>query len=330
MRLGLLDATSGWLLLGILIVLVLASVITAVLGRRLDGQRHAELLGNLRARVGAWWVMCAVLTAALALGETAVTLLFLALSFLALREFLTISPTDRRDHRTLVWLVFVIPPLNYWFLWQHWYGAFSVLIPVYAFLFLPIRSAVTGQTWDFLQRSAVIQWALMVCVYAMSHIPAVLQLPVAMSAGREAAEGSAVGSGAAEGGHLLLFLLLVVQGSDVLQYVWGKLFGRHPIAPSVSPHKTWEGFLGGIGSATLLGAALWWLVPFTFWQAGLLALVSCLLGFAGGLVMSAIKRDRGIKDFGTLIRGHGGIMDRLDSLVFAAPVYFHLIRFFFT
>lgn len=328
---GLLDAKSGWLLLlGILLVLVAASVITWVLSRWLTDPRHEDLLSNLKVRVAAWWAMCAVLAAVLAAGETAVVLMFLVLSLLALREFLTFSPTTRRDHRTLVWLVFIIPPLNYWFIWEHWYGAFSVLIPVYAFLFLPTRNAMVGETENFLQRSAAIQWALMVCVYAMSHIPALLQLPVAMQYGRDAVEGSAPGSGGAEGAHLLLFLLLVVQGSEVLQYVWGKLLGRHPIAPKVSPNKTWEGFIGGVSSVTLLGVALFWLVPFSFWEAGLPALVSSLLGFAGGLVMSAIKRNRSIKDFGTLISGHGGIMDRMDSLVFAAPVFFHLVRFFCT
>ena len=129
---------------------------------------------------------------------------------------------------------------------------------------------------------------------------------------------------------LLLFLLIVVQGSDVLQYVWGKTLGKHPIAPNVSPNKTWEGFIGGVLSATALGAALWWVTPFTPLMAALLAFISCVMGFAGGLVMSAIKRDRGIKDFGSIIPGHGGIMDRLDSLCFAAPVFFHAVRFFYT
>jgi phosphatidate cytidylyltransferase len=117
-----------------------------------------------------------------------------------------------------------------------------------------------------------------------------------------------------------------VQSSDVLQYVWGKLFGRHPVAPSVSPSKTWEGLVGGVASATALGAALFWITPFNPWQAAGMALIINALGFCGGLVMSAIKRDRGIKDWGRMIEGHGGMLDRLDSVVFAAPVFFHLTR----
>jgi phosphatidate cytidylyltransferase len=132
-----------------------------------------------------------------------------------------------------------------------------------------------------------------------------------------------------QGAKLLLFLVIVVQSSDVAQYIWGKLVGRRRIAPAVSPNKTWEGFAGGILTATFLGTGLWWVTPFAPWQAALMSLVIALMGFAGGLTMSAIKRDRGVKDFGTLIAGHGGVLDRIDSLCFAAPVFFHLTRYFF-
>ena len=135
-----------------------------------------------------------------------------------------------------------------------------------------------------------------------------------------------------EGRNLLLiaFLVLVVQGSDVLQYVWGKLCGRHKVAPELSPSKTWEGLIGGVVSATALGAALYAITPFSPWQAAALAFVICVMGFLGGLVMSAIKRDRGVKDWGDLIEGHGGMLDRLDSVVFAAPVFFHAVRYWWT
>lgn len=325
-ELGLLDSSSLRLLGGVLVVLVLASAIAWLLGRRMG---TTSTITNLKQRINAWWLMVGLIGAVLAAGETVTIALFLLLSLLALREFITISPTGRGDHEVLVWLVSIIPAVHYWFVWEHWYGMFSVFIPVYAFLFLPARNALAGQTTGFLQRTASIQWALMVCVYALSHAPALLQLPVAMELGREAAEGSAPGAGGATGAHLLLFLLIVVQGSDVLQYVWGKTLGKHPIAPSVSPNKTWEGFIGGVLSATALGAALWWITPFSPGMAALLAFISCVMGFAGGLVMSAIKRDRGIKDFGSTIPGHGGIMDRLDSLCFAAPVFFHAVRFFY-
>jgi phosphatidate cytidylyltransferase len=156
----------------------------------------------------------------------------------------------------------------------------------------------------------------MVCVYFVSYAPALLSLKIQEYHG--------------ESGELLFFLVAVVQLSDVLQYVFGKCFGRHPIAPGISPNKTIEGFIGGVTSAVFIGTLLSWITPFTPWQAALLSLIIALMGFWGGLVMSAIKRDRGVKDYGTTIPGHGGIMDRIDSLCFAAPIFFHLTRYYFT
>lgn len=329
MEFGLLGGPTWWFLAGLLGFLVLATVVAEMMYRRTASEGLRATLLNVRQRIFAWWIMVAVLVGSLALGETAVVLLFLALSLLALREFANLLPPGERDRRVLSWIMVVLAPLHFWFVREHWYGMFAIFIPVYAFLFLPVLLALSGRTESFLHRAALSQWGLMVCVYALSYLPAVLQLPVAIHEGKAAADGSAVGSGGVEAGALLLFLAVVVQGSDVLQYLWGKTVGRHRIAPTVSPNKTWEGFVGGVLSATALGTALWWLTPFTPWQAGVLALVSCLLGFVGGLVMSSLKRDRGIKDFGALIPGHGGILDRMDSLIFAAPVFFHLTRFFF-
>jgi phosphatidate cytidylyltransferase len=236
-------------------------------------------------------------------------------SFLALREFITLTPTRRGDHRALFWIFFVFTPLQYLLLWWDWYGLFVILIPVYAFLFIPVRAAISGDCERFLERAAKIQWALMICVYCLSHAPALLRLKIPQYAGENA--------------KLLFFFVLVVQISDVLQYVWGKTLGKRKIAPNVSPNKTWAGFVGGVGSATAIGAAMWWITPFTDAEAAGMSFVICLMGFAGGLVMSAIKRDRGIKDFGSMIEGHDGVLDRIDSICFAAPVFFHLTRYYF-
>jgi phosphatidate cytidylyltransferase len=259
--------------------------------------------------------MYAVLALALLTRSLGSVLLFALLSYLALREFMTLTPTGHGDHRALLLVFFLVTPIQYGLIWVGWYGMFAIFIPVYAFLLIAAGNALSGDTGRFLERTAIIQWGLMVCVYCVSHAPALLLLQIRDYAGQNA--------------KLLLFLVIVVQGSDVLQYIWGKLLGRRPIAPTVSPNKTWEGFLGGVASATLLGAGLWWATPFAPWQAALMALAVTLLGFAGGLTMSAIKRDRGVKDFGTLIAGHGGVLDRIDSLCFAAPIFFHLTRFFF-
>jgi len=301
---------------GVVAVLVVASAVGFALGRTVRSEGGRLTVENLNARVRAWWVMAAVFAAAVLIGRIGATVLFAFVSFLALREFITLTPTRRADHRTLFWCFFAVVPLQYSLVATEWYGLFSVLIPVYAFLFVPISSALAGDTKEFLGRIAKIQWGLMVCVYCVSHAPGLLMLRIPGYEGQNA--------------KLLLYLVLIVQLSDVLQYVWGKLAGRHRIAPHVSPSKTWEGFVGGVASATLIGAALWWATPFRPWQAAAMSLVITLMGFAGGLTMSAIKRDRGVKDYGAFIEGHGGILDRIDSICFAAPVFFHLTRYFFT
>ena len=304
------------LLAGILGLLVLASAIGWVLGQRVQAEAGQAVVANLNARVRAWWVMTAVFAAALATGGIGSVILFGLTSFIALREFITLTPTRRADHRTLFWAFFVFVPVQYWLVATQWYGLFVIFIPVYAFLFVPVRSVLAGDTEDFLARTAKIQWGLMVAVYCVSHAPALLMLDIPGYAGENA--------------KLLLYLIVVVQLSDVLQYVFGKTLGRHKIVPKVSPNKTWEGTVGGIAAATLIGTALWWVTPFSPWEAAGIALVVNLAGFAGGLCMSAIKRDRGIKDFGSLIQGHGGVLDRIDSLCFAAPLFFHLVRYLYT
>lgn len=298
-------------------ILVLASVVGWALSLRTKTEKGREVIANLNARIRAWWGMIAIFLLATAVGPIGSVILFALLSFLALREYLAISPTIRRDHHVLHWLVFIILPANYILVAIQWYGVFAIFIPVYAFIGLQTRAAIEGATEGFLDRTARIQWGMMITIYFVSYVPALLMLEIPHYS---------------ENGNnfkLLLFLVMIAQASDVLQYVSGKLFGRHPIAPNVSPNKTVEGFAGGVVLSSALGAGLYWITPFTPLQAGLLALVICLMGFAGGLVMSATKRDRGVKDFGALLPGHGGILDRIDSLCFAAPIFFHLTRYFF-
>ena len=303
------------LLGGIAGLLTLSSLVGLLLDRRVQTESARAVVDNLNARIRSWWVMTAVFVAALATGGIGSVMLFALISFVALREFVTLTPTRRADHRTLFWAFFGFAPVQYLLVGTQWYGLFVIFIPVYAFLFMPVRSVLAGDTEDFLARTAKIQWGLMVAVYCVSHVPALLMLQIPGYEGQQA--------------KLLLFLIVVVQLSDVLQYVFGKTLGKRRIVPQISPNKTWEGTLGGIAGASLVGALLWWVTPFTPWASGAISLLICILGFAGGLVMSAIKRDRGIKDFGTLIEGHGGVMDRIDSLCFAAPVFFHVVRYFY-
>ncbi len=297
---------------GIFAVLLLATAISETLRWRARGVRSA-VLDNLTARIRAWWFMAGIVGLAFVFDRTGVIVLFFIVSAFALREFITLTPTRRGDYYALVAAFYVVLPYQYWLVHTGWYGMASMMIPVYAFLLLPILSVFGGDTTHYLERTSKVQWGLMISVYCISHVPALLNLQIPGYENRNLL--------------LIAFLVIVVQSSDVLQYVWGKLFGKHLVAPLLSPSKTVEGLVGGVLSATLLGAALFWITPFSPWQAGLLALVINLMGFFGGLVMSAIKRDRGIKDWGHMIEGHGGMLDRLDSVCFAAPVFFHATRY---
>lgn len=295
-------------------VLSLASLIGFILKARVGFAVHS-VIDNLNSRIKAWWVMIIIIGIAFYFGKNGVIVLFFIVSFLALREFLTITGTTSADHRALLASFFLILPIQYGLIYYSWYGLFSIFIPVWAFLFLPVLAAVHGNSQNFLARTTQTQWALMLSVFCISHVPALMILDIPGYQGRNLL--------------LLFFLIMVVQISDVLQYVWGKLFGKHKIAPDLSPSKTWEGFVGGVLSSSAIGASLYWITPFSVYQAGAIALIITLMGFLGGLVMSAIKRDRGIKDWGHMIEGHGGMLDRMDSVCFAAPVFFHIVRFYF-
>lgn len=299
---------------GLIITLIIASSIGYGLKFKVGFSTPHAVIDNLNARINAWWVMILIIFAAAALGFYGLIGLFFVISFMALREFLSLLYIRRGDHLALAACFYVILPLQYFLVAIDWFSMFTIFIPVYGFLFLPILSALLGDTAHFLDRSTKVQWALMISVFCISHIPAILTLDI------EGFEDKKL--------LLMIFLILVVQSSDVLQYVWGKLFGKHKIAPKLSPSKTVEGFVGGVVSASVLGGSLYWLTPFDPVQAVLMSLLICLMGFLGGLVMSAMKRSMGVKDWGNMISGHGGMLDRMDSLCFAAPIFFHVVRYY--
>jgi len=309
------DRQTWHLLIGTAAVLIVASIVGFVFSMNATPQ-NARTINNLNARIRAWWALVLVFAIALAFERVGMCILFALISFIALREMLTLAPTRLGDHHTLFWAFFVMIPLQYYLIFIQWYGLYSIFIPVWCFLFLAIRSTLTGDAKRYMERTAKVQWGVMICVYCVSHAPALLMLQDVI--------------GQPDPWKLLVFLVIVVQMSDVLQYCWGMTLGRHKIAPHISPSKTWEGFIGGVLSATILGTAIHWLTPFGIWRCGIIALVIAVMGFFGGIVMSAVKRDAGIKDFGHLIEGHGGMLDRVDSLAFAAPVFFHVVRYWYT
>ena len=278
-------------------------------------QGDSDLVVNLRSRTRAWAVMLAVLALAFAGGRAGVVLLFAILSALSLREMLAVFGPGPMARRAAVLLFAVALPAQYLLVLTGWYGLFVVLLPVYAVLPVSL-AALAGGPSGYLQRMAALQVALLLGVFALSHVPGLFLLTF------EGFAGSALWP--------IAWLLFTVQLSDVAQYVWGKLYGRRKLAPVLSPSKTWEGLAGGMATAVVAGVAMHGLTPFGPLGAAAMAVVVTAAGALGGIVMSAIKRDRGAKDWGHILPGHGGITDRIDSLIFAAPVFFHLSRWFWS
>ena len=300
-----------WGLLGVLGLLVLGAVAGLALPLLKPGKDYREL----RQRVWSWWAMAALIAGALVAGWQATLVLFAAISFLALREFLSLAPLRREDRLVVLQAYIAILP-SYGLLFFDRYGIYLVFIPVWAFLIIPFIMACIGQTRAYLTTAATFHWGLMTCVFNLGFAAYLSRAPQAQSP-------------EAGGAGLLFFLLVVTEFNDVAQYVWGKLFGRHKITPKVSPNKTWEGFIGGWVST---GALIWFLGPAFTPMRGIglatLAFGLPIAGFAGDVTMSAIKRDIGVKDTSHLIPGHGGVLDRADSLTFTAPFFFHLLLFF--
>jgi len=296
---------------GIVIVLAAVTAGLFVASRRMPGRNLTELV----QRTKTWWAIVVLFALALALGTYAGIVLFALVSFLALKEFLSLIPTRRVDRRVLFWAYLAIP-VQYLWVGVAWYGMFIIFIPVYMFLGIPMLMALRGQTANYLRAAGTLHWGLMITVFALSHAAMLLMVD-------DAWNPSTGGVG------LLLYLLLLTQANDVAQFVWGKLLGRHAITPTISPNKTWEGFAGGVATTTALAALLApVLTPVGMLPAIPMGLIIGVAGFFGDITISAVKRDLGVKDSGTMLPGHGGILDRVDSLTFTAPLFFHLSLYF--
>lgn len=330
---------DGYTILLVLITIVVLGALLLVgqiLKRQPETHFDPAVIRNFNKRVIAGLTMCVVLVGALITSKIVTVILFGLVSFWALREFITMTATRRGDHRTLFWIFFLFTPLQYIlvaripedYLQQermNEFTLFTLIIPVYGSLFIPARIAFTGDHRRFLERTAKIQFGLLICVYALSHAPALLYLDLSSYQSGDLAkwQGSPAG--------MLFFLLVIVQVSDMLQFVWDRVAGQRVIAPNINPTKTWEGLIGAACSTTIVGILIQLILPitpFTWHGAGFMALLISIMASSGGMTMSAIKRDRGVKDYGTLVQGHAGVLDRIDSLCFAAPIFFHVTRFF--
>ncbi len=305
------DTTFDILLLstGVLVILAGFTVLGEVLRGRSPAGQTNPVVETFVTRVHSWWAMVILFAIAVISGQVGILLLFAFASFAALREFLTFAYKRQADHLSLALGFFVILPLQYLFVGLGWTSLFTVFIPVYAFLLLPIVAALRGDANRFLVRVAETQWGLMICVYCISHVPALMNAEMPASAERAVL--------------LIVFLVMVVQLGDLVEYFAGRRIGRRRIAADLSP-KTVEGVLCGAAFAAFVGAVLSWLTPFGLLGAALMAVLAWVAGMFGNLVFAAIKRDKGVKDWSHLIPGQGGFLDQLDSVIFAAPVFYHV------
>jgi phosphatidate cytidylyltransferase len=295
-------------------VLVLASSITALLIRLRPDKNYL----NVKLRIQTWWWLAGILFLALIFTRGIAIAIMAIASFMAFKEFLSIAPTRRADHEVLL-LAYLAIPLQYLWVGVAWYGMFIIFIPVYMFLLLPMRMVIIGETKGYLRAAGTIQWGLMTTVFSLSHMAYLLDLPT-----RPGAHGSITGQ------MLVFYLLVLTQINDVAQFLWGKMLGKRAVLPKVSPNKTVEGLLGGIVTTTLLAWLMApWFTPMRPLHAVLAGVLISLFGFVGDVVISAIKRDIGIKDSGSLLPGHGGILDRLDSLTYTAPLFFHFMYYLY-
>ena len=296
-------------------ILIALTFVGEVLRAREEPGFVNPVLDTYMTRVQSWWGMVAFVGFALIMGRIGVMVLFAFASFAALRDFLTLTTKAQADHLSLALAFFAVLPLQYVFVGLGWDGLYAIFIPVYAFLLLPIVSALRGNPDRFLMRVAETQWALMIAVFCVSHVPALMNLEIDGYGDRSLL--------------LVAFMVMVVQFGDLLEYFFGRRIGRRKIAPGLSP-KTWEGLLCGVGCAMLIGALLSWITPFGVFGAMAMAGVASLVGMFGSLVVASIKRDRGVKDWSHLIPGQGGFVDQLDSVIFAAPIFYHLTKYFYT
>lgn len=311
MNLNLITDEVLYVLIAIIIVLVSSSIITLIMKKR----KPSKTLDEVSLRIRSWWMMFIIFTFALIIHST-ISLIFMALlCFLALKEFFSLIPFNRAHRLVLFWAYLTIP-IQFFFIYIGSYGMFIIFIPVYMFLLIPIQAIIVGETKGFLHSIASVQWGIMLMVFGLSHLAYLLVLP--------GEENSVAGAG------LILFLVVLTQANDVAQFIWGKMLGKRKLVPKVSPNKTWEGFIGGVLTTMAIAVLLAPLItPFSLSASIISGLYIGLTGFIGDINISAVKRDLNIKDTSTAIPGHGGILDRVDSLTYTAPLFLHFTRFFY-
>ena len=271
-------------------------------------------LDNIWIRVKSFFFICLFFTAAFCFNKIVAFLFLMLISYLSVKEFFSLIPTRKTDRKVLWWAYLSIPA-SYYIVYIQWATLFYLFIPLYMFILSSVRMVMSSNTEGFLKNLAVIQYGLMTTVYALGYLGMIAVVPMQYNP-----KGGCLG--------LLFYILVLTVANDFIQMFCGKALGKHKIIPKVSPNKTWEGFIGGVIGTTILSVVMaYFLTPFTLLQSVFGGAVLAIFGFFGDVTMSAIKRDLGVKDTSTLIPGHGGILDRLDSLLFTAPLFFHYFAY---
>jgi phosphatidate cytidylyltransferase len=297
--------------------LALVSVISSLYALRLQDGTASEGWQRFRRDLRALWIGTLLFWSAWMSGPVGSTLFFGLFSFLALREFITLQHTRRSDHRTLILAFFIVLPLQYLIVGTRHFDLFTVFIPVYVFFAVPVVSALAGDPERFLERNAKIQWGIVVCVYGLSHVPALLLLEFPKYEGR--------------GAFLLFFLVVVAAAAQVVQELASRWLRRRPVARQISRSFSWRAWFIGAFVGAWIGAALYWITPFKAGQALVMAFIAAGCGTLGEFVMKALKRDAGVQFWGnrSSVTGAVGLLDRVAALCFAAPVFFHSVRWYF-
>jgi phosphatidate cytidylyltransferase len=298
------------------------------LRKKADSELDINIVRSFNRNIVAWIIVCLVLAFALIVHWVVTVVFFWGVSFWAQREFVTLTPTRPSDHRTLFWVLLLFPIVQYLLVGFEQYALYTVVIPVYGSLFVAARIAFANDPERFLERIAKIQFGLLITVYALSHAPALLTLEHLRTYNSETGQWE-IWTGAT--GGLLLYLVVIVQISDLIHFVVDRGFGKHVIAPRVNQTRSWEGLIAAAFASAVIGVVIQVFLPVTPFQvlgSGFMAFIISVMGSSGGMTMSAIKRDRGVTSHGMLVQGHLGVLDRIASLCFAAPIFFHVTRYF--
>ena len=299
------NSLGYWLIFGLL---VFATILFWIMGKV---KPQGDFL-ELKMRTRSWWLMATIFVLATILHPIITFVSLGLLSFFALRELSSISKNVREaDRRVLIWC-FLSIPIQYYLAYIGHYGLFLIFIPVFMYLWIPFMLVIIDETEDISRSMSVLPTQLMLTVFGVSHLAFLVSLPDI--------DGFDAG-----GRALLLFIVFITEMNDIFQFTWGKLLGRYNILPKVSPNKTWEGLIGGVITTVIVGYFLRFLTPFSEMEVLIICGVIAITGFIGDVVVSAIKRDIGLKDTGSTIPGHGGILDRIDSLALTGPVFFHIV-----